>query len=499
VWVWVAQHLVVPDGPHAGTPLELNSVQTEVLYRWYGLDEDGMFRYRRGCWRAAQGTGKSPFMAAVALAELCGPTRFAGWDAKGKPIASEPVAPWVQLAACSEDQSQNTYRAARAMAEDSDLNGSLLDVGITRITRRDGPGILESVTASASTRFGQRVSFAVLDESHLWTKRNGGVRLADVIRRSASKMGGRTFECTNAFAIGEGSVAELTHAAALENDEILYVAVEAPHVDDLSDFPAVYSALEAAYGPAARSAGGWVDLNRVARDIADPSMNPDDACRYHFNQVRAESSPFDLAGWSTLTTNRTVRDGERIGIGFDGSISQDETVLYGCTQDGYLFLIAAWSRPERASKDWRVPRHEVHAAVAAAFDRYDVGRMYADPPKWYSEIEDWQRLYGDRVLALETNFASRFAPLCDLFATAIAEGALTHDGDELLTQALAACARKNVRLRDDPDDGRTRFVIVKADTRKIDRAVGAVLAYGASMTMPEHEPTTSTTPWAFWA
>ena len=129
------------------------------------------------------------------------------------------------------------------------------------------------------------------------------------------------------------------------------------------------------------------------------------------------------------------------------------------------------------------------------FDRFEVGRMYADPPKWWSEIDEWAGKFGDEVvLALDTNSARRFAPLCDRFATAVAEQAVSHDGNGLLTRAIAACARKHVRLRDDSDDGRSRFVVVKADTRKIDRAVAAILALGAAEEMPDVQPGTPT----FW-
>jgi hypothetical protein len=128
----------------------------------------------------------------------------------------------------------------------------------------------------------------------------------------------------------------------------------------------------------------------------------------------------------------------------------------------------------------------VHATVARAFERYDVAVMFCDPPRWWSELDEWAALYGeDRVVALDTNQASRFAPLCDRFATAVAERAVSHDGDIALTRALAACRRKNVRLSDDPADGRTRFVVVKADTRKIDRAVAAILALGAAEAVTE--------------
>jgi hypothetical protein len=157
----------------------------------------------------------------------------------------------------------------------------------------------------------------------------------------------------------------------------------------------------------------------------------------------------------------------------------------GCTADGHIFTIGAWSRPENAPNGWRIPRAEVHRAVAGAFDRYDVGLMFADPPKWWSEIDEWAAKYGDEtVLACDTNSARRFAPLCDRFSTAVAEGVISHDDNVLLTRAIAACARKLVRLRDDPEDGRTRFVVTKSDTRKIDRAVAAILALGAAEAMP---------------
>ena len=65
---------------------------------------------------------------------------------------------------------------------------------------------------------------------------NRGDRLADVLRRSAAKMGGRTFEGTNAHAPGEGSVAEATYKAAQAGAEgLLYRAIEAPDIDDLTD------------------------------------------------------------------------------------------------------------------------------------------------------------------------------------------------------------------------------------------------------------------------
>ena len=487
---WAEQNLKVPDGPMYGQPLRLTDEQTAILVKFYAIDDRGHWLFRRAAVRRAKGWGKSPLLALIALAELCGPSRFDGWTAKGEPRGVMPAAPTVQMAAVSEDQTDNTYVAAYSMANDSPLNGTIIEVGKTKIHRKDGPGILEPVTAAAGSREGQRVSFAVLDETHLWTKRNGGVKLAATIRRNAGKMNGRTFESTNAHVPGEDSVAERTfkdHEAGSAG--LFYDAAVAPDVPDLADRKAVRAALDVAYGDST-----WVPLERIADEIADPSTDPHDARRYYLNQLVGSGDSFvDILEWEKLADPTPVEPGSPIGLGFDGSISMDSTALYGCTADGLVFELACWERPLGISRDeeWRVPRSEVHDAIAEAHAMYRVGRMLCDPPRWHTEIEQWTGLYGDDsegkpvVQALDTNQARRFAPACVRFDTAVREKTIRHDGKEGLTANLAACARKKVRVNDDDEDGRTMFVIVKADTRKIDRAVGAVLAFEAAMTMPE--------------
>jgi hypothetical protein len=67
----------------------------------------------------------------------------------------------------------------------------------------------------------------------------------------------------------------------------------------------------------------------------------------------------------------------------------------------------------------------------------------------------------------------------------------------LSAQVLAMFKRK-VRLRDDEDDGRTKFVFVKGPNReKIDAGIGAVLALEAAAIMPAAEEAPQ--PWAVFA
>jgi len=489
---WYETYLRIPSGRSYGQPLRLTDEQATFMVRWYQVDRRGRFLYRRGASRRVKGWGKSPMLAAWAIGELVGPVVFDGWDAGGLPVGRPWPTPWVQIAACSEDQTGNTYSAAYSMLADSlALDDFGIDLGRTKAFLRDRPGcVIEPVTASAGSREGQPITAAVLDETHLWLPSNGGRRLAAVLRRNLGKGAGRSLESTNAFLPGERSVAEDTHRA-YENGEagLLYDALEAPWVEDLSNKRTLRKALKIAYGDAS-----WVDLTRVIAEIQDPATDPADARRFYLNQLVAGSyAAVDPRRWAEVAKGHLVEPGTRIGLGFDGSISQDATALVGCTEDGHLFIPQVdgrptiWLRPVNAEHGWRMPRTDIEAAVAEVFDRYDVGLMLCDPPKWQTEIERWAELYGDRVMFFDTNQPKRMSGACDRFSTALVEHALTHDGDTLLTSHVLAMVRKKAYVKvEDVSDGRTRYVFTKGDDgRKIDAGIGAVLALEAAMTMPE--------------
>jgi hypothetical protein len=180
-------------------------------------------------------------------------------------------------------------------------------------------------------------------------------------------------------------------------------------------------------------------------------------------------------------------EGSYIGLGFDGSISKDSTFLTGCTPEGWTFPIDRWERPKGAPLDWHIPRLDVEAAVARAFSTWRVGRMLCDPPFWRTEIETWAERYGaEVVLFFDTNQPSRFAPAVERWRTALDTGTHTHSGDPSITANVLSAHLSKVNLRQDDDDGRTRYVLVKgADRERIDGAVSDVLAFEAAMTMPQ--------------
>lgn len=505
---WWADHL--PSPRDEAEPLVFTDEQARGLIEWYAIDPATCrFVHRRGCSRRSKGWGKSPREAAKAIAALCGPVVPDGFDASGEPVG-RPLGtrggdpnPWVQIAAVSEDQTENTYSVIHQLLNANDGRAAddlRIDVGLTRCVLRDRPGKLDPVTAAAGSREGQPVTEAVMDETHLWLPRNGGVKLARTLRRNVAKMGGRSYETTNSFVPGEQSVAEGTHKAFQDGAPgIYYDAVEAPLVKEDDPDEKLLAALRVAYGDA-----WWVDLNRLVADIRDPETPWEDSSRFFFNwNVDDRQKAVATKRWEELArADIVVPAGTRIGLGFDGSISEDATALIGCAVvDGvpHTFEIKVWERPKDAPRGWRIPRSDVKVTVAETFDYYDVGLMLMDPPKWQTEGEDWAVEYGeDRVVFFDTNQPSRMSRACDRFLVAVAgDGTYSHDGSSVLAAHTIAMHKRKVRVRDEDDDGRTKFVFVKGpDRSKIDAGIGAVLALEAAMTMPAVEE--SATPYAIW-
>jgi hypothetical protein len=481
-----------PSPADERTPLTFTDEQARQILWWYRLDpETGEFVFRRYVEEEAKGWGKSPYAGFLSLAEFAGPVCFDGWDANGEPVgvpwgAGSRPSPWVQIAAVSEDQTDNTYDAMYAMLTSNEhrvAKNLRVDDGRTRLYLTDRPGKLEPVTASAGSREGQRVTFGLLDETHLWTPRNGGRKLARTIRRNAAKMGGRTMETTNAPLLGEKSVAETSATDDVELGDVLFYA-RRPSVTPESDWPPekMRAALAEVYGDAY-----WAPLDRFVKEIADPETGWEDALRFFFNvRTSGAGRAVDARRWDYLAQPREVPYGTPIGLGFDGSIRWDATVLRGCTLDGYSFLIGKWERPPGVAT-WRVDRQQVDQALSEAFARYDVRLMLADPPHWWTEVDLWSERFGkERVGAFDTNQPRRMAPAVDRWLTAIREGTHTHDGDEFTASHVKAAHLKKVRVDDDEDDGRTKYLLVRGEEGYgYDAAIADVLAYEAAMSAPE--------------
>jgi hypothetical protein len=525
---WVEQHCVVPDGFRKGQPLELYDFQLEYFAGFY-LVRAGTpwvpdnpvlapaFVYRRGLLVGPQKLGKSPHTASHVCVEGVGPALFAGFAGKddgyvcadfgcpceweypyepGEPMGMKWPTPLIQITANSEEQTDNIYDALRPMIELGPLAAMITHTG-EEFIRLPGGGRIDTVTSSARSRLGQRVTFVPQDEVGEWTKTNGMRKVADTQYRGLAGMGGRASLTSNAWDPSQKSVAQLEYESPAP--DILRQFVQPPRhlsfrskADRRKIFAIVYPR------DTWRSNGGHVDLNSIEAEAAGMIVHDlPQAARFFGNMLVAGGGrAVDPTVWRKLArTDGKPPAGTYIGIGFDGSVSSDSTGLRGCTADGYSFLIKEWSRPVgEAGQGWRVPRLEVDEAVADAFKRWKVGRMFCDPPKWWTEIEVWAAKYRDKdgkpsiVLALDTNQPSRIGPAVDRWLTAIGEGKHTHDGDPVTTDHVLAAHKQRLRARlvvDGEEDPRTLYRLVKGDdAAKIDLAVTDVLAYEAALTMP---------------
>lgn len=483
---WIETYLTVPDGAHQGEPLRLTEEQITFIVRLYRLNEDGTRHYRRAALVRPKGWGKSPFMAAVALAELGGPILFDHWDAAGEPVGRPHPTPWIQIASVSEDSTDNTWSALYAMAQGDRFAEAVpgVDVGITRIYTPRG-GKVEPVTSKAGSREGQRLTFVVMDETHLWIPSTGGKKLAATLRRNLGKLDGVSVETTNAPFLGEDSVAEATIEACRKGGTaaagILLDHREAPDVD-FDDIPALRKALQFVYGDA-----WWINLERVIAEIHDPDTDEADAQRFYLNRVRAAADRyFDREAWKELAAPDTeVPPKTLIVLGFDGSRFEDATALVATVVvTGHQFVLGFWEKPfdARDDEDWEVPTHEVNAAVDLAFKTYDVWRMYADPPYWEDTVSTWAGLYGEkRVIEWWTMRDRQMAFALRAYRQAHRPGGgLSHDGHRGMTRHIGNAVKRRSKARDEHE--KPMWTIGKPKRQspyKIDAAMAGCLSWEA--------------------
>lgn len=509
---WITAMLAAPDRPEY-EPFIPTREQAEFVLRYYELDPvTGRRLIRRGVLSRPRGWGKSPFTGGLCVVEGLADVVPDGWDAYGNPVGkpwSEVRTPICQIAAVSEFQTGNAWKPLKEMVEEGPVLQEYPGVEPLDSVIYLPRGEIQRITASATSTKGNKPVFAVLDQTEEWTKSNGGVKLASVMRFNSGKIGGSLIETPNAYTPGEGSVAEqsamdakLIEEGRSKGSGILWDHREADADTDLTQRESIVAGLRYAYGDSSDHPDGcvlhdppcppgWSPIERLADEFNDTSNEPQDLRADYLGQItHAADSWLSEPEWRAVADIAAeVRDGDTITLGFDGSRKRnrrvtDATALIGCrVSDGHLFTLGVWEQPDgEAGKGWRVPVLEVLAAVAEAFNRYRVIGFYADPAKWESHVADWEAAHGPHLLVQ----ATRNHPIewwmtggrsvlivraLEKFHTAVIERELTHDLSGALTRHAL-----NARRR----ESRTGLQIAKEhpdSPNKIDAVVAAVLAW----------------------
>ena len=418
----------------------------------------------------------------ISCAELLGPVRFDGWDAKGDPVGKPVTSPLVRCFATAEGQASQTYDTAAYMLRNGTVFDEYeVDVGLTRTFTTDG-GELVAQTSAASSKEGGKDTFDVFDESHLLVlpqhKKLHATVTRNLLKRAAAD--GWSLETSTMFAPGEDSVAEETYKTAHKIESVLFDHKQAPLDTDITDDVALRKALCEVYGPAA----SWMDIDGLVAMFRDPQNRESDNRRYWLNQPWTTEDKFTTPNaWDALADpSRNPEDGARIVLALDGSYNNDSTAVIGITveEKPHVFVVGAWERTPASPVDWEVDILDVMETIRQARVKYTVAELTADPYRWSLPLQQMED--EGCVVSRFPQTADRMTPGTSRFNDLIATGGMTQDADPRLRRHVL-----NAIYRDDAR-GKRLMKDKKGSANKIDLAVAALLGLaraGALMSEPE--------------
>ena len=511
---FIEENLVHGPGDLFGKPVRLNDEQRAWIYRMYEVEpaqllgrragrstksvnpRAGKRRFERCVLSLRKGSSKTELAAWLAAAELHpdGPVRCAGFETRrglpGQPIACPVTDPYIPMISYTEEQTAElAYGALRRILEESPLAGDF-DIGLERIMRRRGDGKAEAVSGSPNARDGARTTFQHADETHRFTldhlRRAWTVMLANMGKRPLADPW--ALETTTAPEPGAGSVAETTmnYASKLAvakspgESRFFFYHREASTGHDLGTTKGLRDAILEASGPYIAK---WTDVDRIARRFQDDDADLAYIERVYLNRrVQASVKAFDVKAWRELVRpGYRVPKGALIALGFDGSRYADATGL-GATEleSGHQWVLGVWEKPA-TQEQWEVAVGEVDGAVADAFARWSVTRMYCDPPKWEGWVSTWAGRYGEKkVVEWWTNRRRPMAFAIRSYLGAIDAGELSHDGDAVFAQHLGNACRAYTNLVDEEEKPLWILRKERPDSpHKIDLAMAAILSWEA--------------------
>jgi hypothetical protein len=509
LWVgpsWVEAHCIQPDGFNRGRGFRYYDWQLFCTANHYRVKPTAVWRpenplraaafhNRRSVVIGPQKTGKGPWSATGCALEGAGPALFRGWAGDddgyacsdhgcgcgweyayepGEPMGMPWPTPLIQITATSESQTDNIYRPLQDMIRLGPL-GDMMRVGEGFI-RIGTTGRIDVVTSNAQSRLGNPITYAAQDETGIYGESNGMRKVAETQRRGLAGMSGRAQETTNPYDPSQDSVAQRSYESTAED---VFKFYEPP--------PANWSYRNKAERRKIHrfnyAGSPHVDVDAIDAEAAElAEKDPEQAERFFGNRmVYGAGTWLEGEKWDARAKPREVPPGTPIVLGFDGSDTDDWTVLRAQTEDGYQFTPAYG--PDRLPCIWnpaehggQVPRLEVYAAFAEITSIFVVVRAYLDPPGWKSEIDDLAAEHGEKVfLRWETYRLTQMHAAAVRLHTDVVktDTTFTHDGDP----RVATMVRNARKL---PRPGQ-RYVLGKpSQTQKIDGAVSSIICNEAA-------------------
>jgi hypothetical protein len=503
---WIEASLVYGPGPLKGEPYVIEPEFRAEIYRMYEVfprdhPRAGRRRFKRAALSKRKGTAKTEKAAIIAAAEAHpeAPVRCDGWRRQGSvwhPVGRSVRSPYIPMIAYTEEQSEDlAYGVLRVMLEDAPI-GADFDVGLDRILVLDDrgreAGKLVALAGSPNARDGARTTFQHFDETHRMyaprLKQAHNTMLQNMFKRIDADAW--TLETTTPGELGQDSIAEDTHAYAeqiakgkIDDPSLFYThRFATAELDAKSSTPDdVRAALLEATGPATWSG----DIDALVGHWFEPKTD-----RHYFKRVwlcqwvKGGAKAFDPADWAAARDVdwSEIPAGRTVTLGFDGARKRDATGIVATdVETGFQQMVRCWERPSNADEAWEVPAADVDAEVEAAFARWQVWRMYADPPYWDEWLDAWESKYPGRVVRWWTNRPVPMAWALRAYKQAMStSGQLSHDGNELMAEHIANAVREQLARRTEEDEPLWIIRKERADSpNKIDLAMAGCLSWEA--------------------
>jgi len=490
---FIEENMVFGPGPLHGQRARLDKDKRAFIWRMYeiyphGHAAAGRRRFQRCALSLRKGTAKTELGAWITIAEAHheGPVRCYGFDKKGRPLPGPVSDPYIPVVAYTEEQSDELlYGAIKRILEECSL-GKDFDVGLARIMRKRGDGKIVSLATSPDSRDGARTTFEVFDETHRLTSYRQH-QAHDTMMANLAKLKEAdpwALEITTSFEPGKNSVAEkaMEYARAIQegsvkNARFFYFHRQADDSHLLDTEEDIRAAVIEASGPAVE----WANIDGIVSLFLDPGSDRSYLDRVWCNrQPKGSLKAFDVKEWEGLAKpNYIVPAKALVTLGFDGAMFHDSVGLVGTeVETGHQFKLGLWECPY-GNKDWQVPVEDVVEAVTAAFEKYNVWRMYMDPQYWLSYAAEWAGLYGkEKVVEWYTNRYNHMCAAIEAYDTAIKGGTLSHDGSPEFSRHLGNAFKKELSRHD--EQGKRLWVIQKErgdSPNKIDLTMAAILSW----------------------
>lgn len=401
VIVWAMENLVhaVTGEPWVPLPEHERFINT-----WYEIDDNGDWTYSKGYMRRARGTAKSPLAAVIGAVELCGPCRFGGWDAYGYPIANPEPAPVVWVMATSMEQAGAIFEIVQGTFSEKLIKEQGLIISKEQVIKTGSPrGKMRVVPNNPRALRGPRPTFVAVDETSELVASNSGhesiLRIDGNLDKNPHGRA-RRLDLSNAYVPGEDSVAErqtmnwTKQTEAWGFSHILLDSLEADPRLDLSKDDELRIAITQAAGDAT-----WLPVNRLMRSAKEPERSVAVFRREHLNQITAEEdSVVQAHTYDRQALNvEPLEAGDRVTLGFDGSLSGDGTALVAMRLRDCTFHVLHYQEPDPLEQDWRVDEEAVDEAFHLAMAKYDVWAAGCDLHPFESWIMSWNAKYGDKM------------------------------------------------------------------------------------------------------